>query len=158
MFRYSKMKRIEKIIRGNTLKKEKETRVKFNLRLALIDLQTTGPKGFSRAQRGAFVHLPTKTRAPNPREKKGWVTIKTWRKHDSPTASARDFSWTFSGSVKFLNCLPAACRFLVPRVPLPRWRMSFRICIWDINLQNICPLEKGTNCCLVFSCFALCAK
>ena len=105
----------------------------------------------------------------------------------TPTASARDFSWTFSGSVKFLNCLPAACRFLVPRVPLrgwrqPRpqgafpwlspppkpgksalgtrlgWRMSFRIGLWDINLQNICPLEKGTNCCLVFSFFALCAK
>ena len=70
MFRYSKMKRIEKIIRGNTLKKEKETRVKFNLRLALIGLQITGPKGFSRAQRGAFVRLPTKTRAANPREKK----------------------------------------------------------------------------------------
>ena len=71
MFRYSKMKRIEKIIQENTLKKEKETRVKFNLRLTLIGLQTTGPKGFSRAERGAFVHLPTTARAPNPREKKG---------------------------------------------------------------------------------------
>ena len=38
------------------------------------------------------------------------------------------------------------------------WRMSFRIGLWDINLQNICPLEKGTNCCLVFSFFAFCAK
>ena len=38
------------------------------------------------------------------------------------------------------------------------WRMSLRIGLWDINLQNICPLEKGTNCCFVFSFFALCAK
>ena len=69
MFRYSKMKRIEKIIRGNASIKEKETLVKFNPSLALIGLQKTGPKGFS--INGAFVHLPTKTRAPNPREKKG---------------------------------------------------------------------------------------